>query len=46
MEFAVVFLIIVLFYRRKEPFHPMEAYEEPVHVVVDEQGTHVELVAP
>lgn len=43
---GLFFLAIALFYRRKEPFHQLDAYEEPVHVVVDQAGTHVETVEP
>ena len=41
---AATLLAIAIFYRPK-PYHPAEAYEEPVHVVVDGAGTHVEPVA-
>ena len=43
---ALLFLAIAIFYRRNEPFHRLEAYEEPVHVVVDQSGTHIEVVTP
>jgi hypothetical protein len=41
---AALLLLIVLFYR-PGPGAPLAAYEEPVHVVADEGGTHVEPAA-
>jgi len=39
---AGALLLIALFSRRRIARHGLDAYEEPVHVVADETGTHIE----
>lgn len=41
---ALTFLLILIFYRRRMQFAPLSAYEEPLHVVEDAEGMHVEPV--
>ncbi len=42
---GLLLLVFVLAHRRRA-YAPLEAYEEPLHVVADENGTHIEPAPP
>jgi hypothetical protein len=41
-----VLLIVLIFVRRRGAYAKLEAYEEPLHVVADAGGTHIEPATP
>ena len=41
---AATFLLILILYRRRIRLTPLPAYEEPLHVIADAEGMHVEPV--
>jgi len=45
-SFAGILLLLLIFYRARAARADLEPYEEPVHVVKDESGTHIEPAEP
>jgi hypothetical protein len=46
LTMLTLLVLTIAFARRDGSYTPMPAYEEPVHVVADEHGTHLELAEP